>query len=216
MPIALLPFSRHRDPDLLAAHRRLGRPQASAGVRCGVRGWGLLLLVIGVLIVQVAATVQTARVVREGLQDRLESNVYLFALVAGTGLSILVGLAVTILVAGAPRAGALLGLTIGAIGMASWTSALIDPTRIGDGPLATMLVIVPWIAPVLTGIAIAWTGVDTVARVIAGTARHRARLGRARRDDGSRQCARQPGAHPFVRGCDRLRRRGVPDGPAHS
>jgi len=31
-----------------------------------------------------------------------------------------------------------------------------------------MLVIVPWIAPVLTGIAIAWTGVDTVARVIAG------------------------------------------------
>jgi hypothetical protein len=51
--------------------------------------------------------------------------------------------------------------------MTAWTSALLDPTRIGDGPLAATLVIVPWIAPVLTGIAIAWTGVNTVGRVIA-------------------------------------------------
>jgi hypothetical protein len=111
--------------------------------------------------------VQTAGVVDKGLQDRLESNVYLFALVAGTGLSILVGLVVTILVAGAPRAGALIGLTIGAIAMASWIGALIDPTRVGQGLLADVLVIVPWIAPVLTGIAIAWTGIGTAGRVIA-------------------------------------------------
>ena len=51
--------------------------------------------------------------------------------------------------------------------MTSWTSALLDPTRVGDGPLQAMLTIVPWIAPVLTGIAIAWTGVNTVGRVIA-------------------------------------------------
>ena len=93
--------------------------------------------------------------------------------------------------------------------MASWTSALLDPTRIGDGPFATMLVIVPWIAPVLTGIAIAWTGVDTVARVIAGLLAIALIWISPAADDGSRQCARQPGAHPFVRGCDRLRRRDV-------
>ena len=87
------------------------------------------------LIVQISATAQTAGVVRKGLQDRLESNVYLVALIAGTGLSILVGVIVTILIAGAPRAGALIGLTIGAIGMASWMGALIDPTRVGQGPL---------------------------------------------------------------------------------
>ncbi|MGH7291561.1 MAG: hypothetical protein ACREJT_10150, partial [Myxococcota bacterium] len=124
-------------------------------------------LVLGVLIVQVGATVQTAGVLQKGLQDRLESNVYLFALLAGTGLSILVGLIVTILVAGAPRAGALIGLTIGAIGMGAWIGTLIDPTRIGQGPLAELLVIVPWVAPVLTGIAIAWSGIGTAGRVLA-------------------------------------------------
>ena len=51
--------------------------------------------------------------------------------------------------------------------MASWIGALIDPTRMGQGLLADVLVIVPWIAPVLTGIAIAWTGIGTAGRVIA-------------------------------------------------
>ena len=54
--------------------------------------------------------------------------------------------------------------------MASWIGALIDPTRTGQGLLADMLVIVPWIAPVLTGIAIAWTGIGTAGRVIAALA----------------------------------------------
>jgi hypothetical protein len=126
-----------------------------------------VILIFSLLIVQIGATVQTAGVMQKGLQDRLESDVYLFALLAGTGLSILVGLIVAILVAGAPRAGALIGLTIGATGMGSWIGTLIDPTRLGQGPLTAMLVIVPWVAPVLTGIAIAWTGIDTAGRVIA-------------------------------------------------
>ena len=167
MPIALLPFS-FLTVILIFSLLIVGAAAAGIGGRAlRVRGWGLVLLVLGVLIVQIGATVQTASVVQKGLQDRLESNVYLFALVAGTGLSILVGLIVTILVAGAPRAGALVGLTIGAIGMGSWIGTLIDPTLIGRGPLAPLLVIVPWVAPVLTGVAIAWTGIDTAGRVIA-------------------------------------------------
>lgn len=167
MPITLMPFSQYA-VILIFSMIVVGAGLAGIGGRVlRVRGWGLLLLVAGVLGVQVMATVQTALVVREGLQERLESTVYLVGLIAGTGLSIVVGLIVTILVAGAPRAGALLGLTVGAIGMASWTSALIDPTRIGEGPMTAMLVIVPWITPVLTGIAIAWTGVNTAGRVIA-------------------------------------------------
>jgi hypothetical protein len=167
MPIALLPFS-FLTVILIFSLLIVGAAAAGIGGRAlRVRGWGLALLVLGVLIVQIGATVQTAGVVQKGLQDRLESNVYLFALIAGTGLSILVGLTVTILVAGAPRAGALVGLTIGAIGMGSWIGTLIDPTLIGRGPLAPLLVIVPWVAPVLTGVAIAWTGIDTAGRVIA-------------------------------------------------
>ena len=167
MPIALLPFS-FLTVILIFSLLIVGAAAAGIGGRAlRVRGWGLVLLVLGVLIVQIGATVQTAGVVQKGLQDRLESNVYLFALIAGTSLSILVGLIVTILVASAPRAGALVGLTIGAIGMGSWIGTLIDPSLIGRGPLAALLVIVPWVAPVLTGIAIAWTGIDTAGRVIA-------------------------------------------------
>lgn len=167
MPTALLPFS-FLTVILIFSLLVVGSAAAGIGGRAlRVRGWGLVLLVLGVLIVQIGATVQTAGVMQKGLQDRLESDVYLFALLAGTGLSILVGLIVTILVAGAPRAGALIGLTIGATGMGSWIGTLIDPTRLGQGPLTAMLVIVPWVAPVLTGIAIAWTGIDTAGRVIA-------------------------------------------------
>ncbi len=167
MPITLLPFSQYF-VILVFSLLIVGAAAAGIGGRIlRVRGWGVVLLMTGVLLVQITATAQTALVVRDGLQERLESTLYLFGLLAGTSLSILVGIVVTLLIARAPRAGALIGLTIGAIGMASWTSALMDPTGIGAGPLAAALVIVPWIAPVLTGIAIAWTGVNTAGRVIA-------------------------------------------------
>jgi hypothetical protein len=167
MPITLLPFSQYFVV-LIFALLIVGAAAAGIGGRAlRVDGWGVLLLVAGVLLVQISATTQTALVVREGLQARLESTLYVSGLTAGTGLSILIGIIVTVLIARAPRAGALIGLTIGAIGMASWTSALIDPTRIGDGPQTALLVIVPWIAPVLTGIAIAWSGIDTAGRVLS-------------------------------------------------
>ena len=167
MPITLLPFSQYFVV-LIFALLVVGAAAAGIGGRAlRVGGWGVLLLVAGVLLVQISATVQTALVVREGLQQRLESTLYVSGLTAGSGLSILIGIIVTVLIARAPRAGALIGLTIGAIGMASWTSALIDPARIGDGPLTALLVIVPWITPVLTGIAIAWSGIDTAGRVLS-------------------------------------------------
>jgi hypothetical protein len=167
MPITLLPFSQYFVV-LVFALLIVGAAAAGIGGRVlRVGGWGVLLLVAGVLLVQISATAQTALVVREGLQERLESTLYVSGLTAGTGLSILIGIIVTVLIARAPRAGALIGLTIGAIGMASWTSALIDPTRIGDGPQTALLVIVPWVAPVLTGVAIAWSGIDTAGRVLS-------------------------------------------------
>lgn len=168
MPITLLPYSQYFVV-LIFALIIVGAAVAGIGGRLlRVGGWGVLLLVAGSLLVQVTATAQTALVVREGLQERLESTLYVSALTAGTGLSILVGIVVTVLIARAPRAGALIGLTIGAIGMASWTGAvLVPPPASGDGPLSAVLVILPWIAPVLTGIAIAWSGIDTAGRVLS-------------------------------------------------
>lgn len=170
MPLVLLPFSQYFVV-LIFALLIVGAAAAGIGGRIlRVGGWGVLTLVTGVLAVQVTAAAQTALVVREGLQQRLESTVYLAGLVAGTGLSILVGIVVTVLIARAPRAGALLGLTIGAIGASSWMSALIDPRGVGQSPLEALLVIVPWIAPVLTGLAIAWSGIDTAGRVLSALA----------------------------------------------
>ncbi len=170
MPFVLLPFS-FTSVVLVFSLLIVGATVAGiAGRMLRVRGWGLLLLVLGVLIVQGLATAQTATVLRAGLQERLESTVYLAALVAGTVLSMLVGAIVTILVAGAPRAGALIGLTIGAIGMGSWTALLWDPGRTAESVFSALLPLTPWIAPVLTGIAIAWTGIGTAGRVIAALA----------------------------------------------
>lgn len=167
MPITLLPFSQYFVV-LIFALLIVGAAAAGIGGRAlRVGGWGVVLLVAGVLLVQVTATAQTALVVREGLQERLESTLYLSGLVIGTALSILIGVIVTVLIARAPRAGALIGLTIGAIGTATWVGALLIPDRIGEGPLDPVLAIIPWIAPVLAGVAIAWTGIDTAGRVLA-------------------------------------------------
>jgi hypothetical protein len=166
MPIALLPFSQYAVIQIFSFVIVGAAVAGIAGRALRVRGWGLVLLLFGVLLVQVGATAQTSIVVREGLQDRLESTLYLGGLIAGTGLSILIGIIVTVLVARAPRAGALLGLAVGAIGMGAWTSAFFGPLQVAGG-LSPLVAIVPWIPPVLTGVAIAWTGIGTAGRVIA-------------------------------------------------
>jgi len=168
MPITLLPFSQYSVIQIFALLVVGATVAGIAGRALRLRGWGLVLLVLGVLLVQGVAAAQTALVVREGLQERLESTVYVAALLAGTILSIIVGMILTVLIVRAPRAGALLGLTVGAICMAPWTGALVAATGIDENSLSTLLVVVPWITPVLTGVAIAWTGVNTVGRVISG------------------------------------------------
>lgn len=167
MPVAMLPFGF---AEVVAIFSLLIVGSATAGIggrALRVRGWGLVLLVLGVLVVQVCATVQTAAVMRSGLQDRLESDVYVAALVTGTALSILVGLVVTILVASAPRAGALIGLAIGAIGMGAWIGTLLEPARTPQSATGPVPMVAFWVVPALIGLAIAWTGIRSAGRVIA-------------------------------------------------
>ncbi|GAA4374057.1 hypothetical protein [Agromyces bauzanensis] len=119
---------------------------------------------------QVIAAVQTAIVVRSGLQERGESALYLAALVAGTSLVILVGVLVMLLIARAPRAGAVIGLSIAAVAFGPWINGLVVP--FGTGPVAGievgwLLDLTRWITPVLVGAAIAWGGINTIGRVVA-------------------------------------------------
>lgn len=167
MPFALLPLSQ---TTVIPVFSYLIVGAAVAGILGRVlrlRGVGLFLLELGVLGIQVWATVQATMVLREGLQDRFESAMYIVGLLTGTILSILSGVLVTMLIAAAPRAGALLGLTAGAIGMTAWTTTLLFTTGVTSSAFAGVMWIIPWIAPVLTGLAMAWTGLNTVGRVIS-------------------------------------------------
>jgi hypothetical protein len=85
--------------------------------------------------------------------------------------AILLGIGLLALVARAPKAGALLGLSVAAIAFGSWLDALFFPiTGIAtSSPLTNALIeVVRFVPAILIGVAIAWCGVATVGRVIAG------------------------------------------------
>ena len=173
MPIVLLPFSQYSlshvfglivtGSAVAGIVARATRPRLSRG--------GFALLFAGALVVQIAATVQTAVVVRAGLQERTESTLYLAVLVALCVLSILVGAGALALIARAPRAGALIGLTIGAIAVSEWIGVTLRPLSMMSVEWAYNVIgLFQWVTPVLVGFAIAWAGINTVGRIVAAVA----------------------------------------------
>ena len=175
MPVALLPFSQY-SATLLVAVLLIGATIAGIvgrAVPARHPGTALLALLGGVLVVQVIATVQTAVTVSNGLRAGSPSMFYLAALIGGTVAAIVLGLVVLILVARAPKAGALIGLSAAAIAFASWVSGLVFPINViaTASPLTAVLgEVVRYVPAVLIGVAIAWCGVASVGRVIAAIA----------------------------------------------
>lgn len=170
MPLVLLPFSQYT-LTLLFGLIVVGSAVAGIAARAVderlPRG-GFSLIAVGVLGAQLAAIVQTSIVVREGLQERSASTLYLGALIVVCTVSFLIGLVALLLIARAPRAGALIGLTVGAIAAGPWVAGLVRPFLLTGSTDVTALVTgLQWVTPVLVGVAIAWTGVDTVGRVVA-------------------------------------------------
>ncbi|MET1017196.1 MAG: hypothetical protein ABWX76_10285 [Leifsonia flava] len=170
MPLVLLPFSQYT-LTLIVALLLIGSAAAGLVARATrarqTRG-GFAAMVAGVLLVQLVATVQTAAVVGGGLQSRSESTLYLALLIAVAALAVAVGVVVLCLIARAPRAGALVGLSIAAVAAGPWLSGLLSP--IGSFPaewLVQVLGYTRWIPAILVGVAIAWCGVNTMGRVIA-------------------------------------------------
>jgi hypothetical protein len=174
MPPALLPFSQYA---LTAIIGLLVVGSAVAGLvaratRARLPRRGRLAVFGGLLVIQLVAILQTSLAVRAGLQSRTESTVYLALLIAVAVLSVLVGAGAFWLVAAAPRAGALIGLGIGAIALGPWISTLVLPlgslrpdwVSLGLAPL------LHWVPPILVGAAIAWTGLRTVGRVLSSLA----------------------------------------------
>lgn len=171
MPLVLLPFSQYA-LTLLIGLVVTGAAVAGLFLRVArprLPERGVAAVVVGVLVVQGLALVQTTTAVRAGLAARPESALYLAVLVTVTGLSIVVGALALGLIALAPRGAAVVGMSIGTLAFAPWLSGLIVPfDTISPGPVTIQLLAVArWVPAVLIGAAIAWSGLRTGLRVAA-------------------------------------------------
>jgi hypothetical protein len=172
MPIVLLPFSQYA-ASLIVALLLIGATVAGIvgrAVPSRHPGTALVALTGGVVVVQVIAIVQTALTVSSGLSRGTASTLYLTALLGGSVGAILVGVGLLALIARAPKAGALVGLSVAAVAFSSWVSGLVFPINgiVTASPLtAVMGEVVRYVPAVIIGVAIAWCGVNTVGRVIA-------------------------------------------------
>lgn len=171
-PIVLLPFSQY---ELITIIGLLVTGSAVGGITARAlharlpRG-GATLLFAGVLAVQLIAVIQTTVAVRGVLEARPESVLYLATMIADAVLAILLGALVFFLVALAPRAGALVGLSMAAITTGYWLGTLLLPSGgvLMQPELALGISsVLRWVPPVLVGVAIAWTGVNTIGRILA-------------------------------------------------
>lgn len=156
MPVVLLPFSQYSITEIVAL---IGVGSTLAGLvvratRSRQNGGSVVAVLGGVLLVQLIAIVQTSIAVQGGLQPRSESFLYLGLLIGVAGLATILGAVALWLIARAPRAGALIGSSLGAVAVGSWLSALIVP--VGYGYADWQLAIsgsLRWIPAILVGVA---------------------------------------------------------------
>jgi hypothetical protein len=167
-PVVLLPFSQYTVTSIFALLVVAGAVAGVAARALVSRGGGrgrALWVGGGLLVVQVFAAVQTVAVVGKGLRGGPDSAVYLAGIGGGVAACLLVSAGVFVLVALAPRAGALLGLSIGAIAAGLWLPiAFADPVSSMSAPM-WLLRAFTYVMPILVGSAIVWAGVRTVGRV---------------------------------------------------
>lgn len=173
MPVVMLPFSQYSLTLLfgLIVTGSVVAGIAARALRPRLPRGGYLLVTCGVVVIQGIAIAQTASTVAPNLQERTESTLYLTALLVVCVLSVLIGLGALALIARAPRAGALIGLTIGALAFGSWLSGWLRPFQITGGEIVmTLGSALQWIPGILVGVAIAWAGIGSVGRVVAAIA----------------------------------------------
>ncbi|TNC18644.1 hypothetical protein FHE66_05775 [Georgenia sp. 311] len=167
MPLTLLPFSQYAVVEV-AALLVVGGAAAGALARWRVPS-GLGSVAAGLLAVQLGAVAQTSVTVHAGLAPRTESTVYLVGLLALSVLAVAVGVGAMVLIARAPRAGVLIGVTVAALLLAHWLDTFLA-SPLHDAPAwATdvWLRVRHLVGAVLIGATAAWTGLRTAGRVVA-------------------------------------------------
>lgn len=168
-PFVLLPYSQYEITTiivlLVVGGTAAGMIARWQGARPGIlRG---LATVGGLALVQLVAIVQTALATWNVLQERFESVLYLVLLVAVAVSAFVVSLFVASLLSSSPRAGAGVALSIGAMATGIWIGSWMTLPFSLDSPFSAVLPVTFYLGPVLMGVTIAWTGVNTVGRVVA-------------------------------------------------
>ncbi|WP_167138894.1 hypothetical protein [Diaminobutyricimonas sp. TR449] len=132
---------------------------------------GLRAVVLGVIFVQIIVAAQATAVVMNGLEGSTWAGGYLASMIAVTVVSVLIGILVLLLIASSPVPGAMIGLSVAAIGAGIWVNALVAPFGIiPDEATSSRLYNVQWIPALIVGVASAWGGFRTVGRVSAAVA----------------------------------------------
>lgn len=174
MPRSLLPLNQYF---LVLVIGLLVTGATAAGML--VRGFrpslgqrGRAAVFAGMMIVQLTAVVQAIAVTRSGLEQSTAARTYLTGVSGTAVLALLCGIAVFWLIVAAPRAGALIGFTVGALALEPWLTGLLHPRGwVPTGTVAEAIGgvsrLVPWVPSVLIGVAIGWCAMRSVGRVAA-------------------------------------------------
>jgi hypothetical protein len=171
MPVAFLPFSQYTVTTVIGM-LVVGAAAAGLAVRAlaaRLPSRGPIAAAVGLAAVQVIAIVQTAQTVDRGLEPSGEGAFYLVACIAVSVFGVVVGLVAFGIIARAPRAGAVVGLVLGALAVDWWIGAFFPPVGIVPVTVAYggVLSVLRWVSPVLVGLAIAWGGIRTPGRIVA-------------------------------------------------
>ncbi|WP_411699087.1 hypothetical protein [Conyzicola sp.] len=170
MPLVLLPFSQYA-LGFIVSVIITGSAIAGGIVRLlgsRVPRFGLAAALVGTLLVQVIALVQTAATVIGGLSRGGAATVYLVALVGGTLAAILLGVLVLLLIARAPAPGVAIALSIVAVAVGASMSGAVLPFGLVVFEAHDLArAAVQWIPAIGVGVAIAWSGFATVGRAVA-------------------------------------------------
>ena len=170
MPIAFLPLGNQT---ITAVLGMLVVGGATAGLTARALKHRLptrapLSIAAGLLFVQIVATAQSAQALQYGLSADERAGFYLVACVAVAVVGMLLAVVCLALAAAAPRAGALLAFTFGAIALGWWFGTFFWPHGVLPIELSSGVnAVLRWVPPVLVGAAIAWAGGRTVGRVVS-------------------------------------------------
>ncbi|MBP3045038.1 hypothetical protein KKR91_03090 [Arthrobacter jiangjiafuii] len=166
MPRAALPLSQYLGITLVAL-LVTGGLIAGLAVRWWAparQGHALLCAAAGLLLVQMAATVQSFGVLETGLGAGSLSQLYLGGLLAGVLASIAVALLVVVLVGSRKPALVTLGISGAAVPAGIWLLEWANAPFSINGLPPALYLIDNWFPALLIGAALAWCGAGTAGR----------------------------------------------------